>query len=275
MKTTTWLALFGVVGVSALLLKSCRPVGRHQRLRALCAPVPLRVDVHSPNTTGRMIIVGDVHGCLAELELLLASLNFTSQDTLLLVGDLVGKGPLSIEVVEQAMKIGAMAVLGNHDWTVLRWYAYEHGEGPYPIYSNPDGPHRQLALQLTAPQHAYLAQLPHIINLPQYHTIVVHAGLVPGVALKDQNPYDVLHMRNLHNGDPSEVGEGVPWPSQWQGPERVVFGHDARRGLQQYPFAIGIDTGCVYGKELTAYVLPACSLHHVPAQRQYCAPHSG
>lgn len=57
-------------------------------------------------------------------------------------------------------------------------------------------------------------------------------------------------------GPVASSSDSEPWASHWLGPGHVIFGHDARRGLQRYDYATGIDTGCVYGKELTACIIP-------------------
>jgi predicted MPP superfamily phosphohydrolase len=69
----------------------------------------------------RVIIVGDVHGCFDELCELLDQVKFQQGvDTLILAGDLVNKGPKSIEVVRFARQVGALAVAGNHELVSLR-----------------------------------------------------------------------------------------------------------------------------------------------------------
>jgi hypothetical protein len=82
---------------------------------------PMHVQVPLADTAGkRVIIVGDVHGCVVELRALLQKLSFDSKlDYLCFVGDLVGKGPSSLEVVEFVRSLdGAMVVRGNHEQRV-------------------------------------------------------------------------------------------------------------------------------------------------------------
>jgi predicted MPP superfamily phosphohydrolase len=74
--------------------------------------------------SGRVIIVGDVHGCYEELKLLLTECSFDEDhDLLIFVGDLVNKGPASVDVIRFVRSLAlrgiAYSVLGNHDETLL------------------------------------------------------------------------------------------------------------------------------------------------------------
>ena len=206
------------------------------------------------------LIVGDVHGCLTELEELIAQARLSPRtDQLIFVGDLVAKGPDSRGVLKLAQQWKAQAVKGNHDAHVLKFR--KGGE------SDMRKGHVEVARSLDEADWRYLEAMPLWLRLPGI--IVVHAGLVPGIALEDQEDDALINMRSLTpSGKWSKKLEaGVPWASQWPGPERVVFGHDAVRGLQEYPFALGLDTGCVYGKKLSGLLLPASAVISVPAHQ--------
>lgn len=213
----------------------------------------------------RTVIVGDVHGCIAELDELLGKVGLGDDDRLVLVGDVVARGPASRAVLSRLRELGASAVLGNHEARILAARdARARGE-PGPRL----GPsHARLLEEMDEADWAMLDALPLYRALPEHRVLVVHAGLVVGLPMEQQDPWALVHMRSLTaDGRPTDRPGARSWAADYDGPEHVVFGHDARRGLQLHPRATGLDSGCVYGGRLSALVLPDGQAPAPPRER--------
>lgn len=231
------------------------------------------------DTEVRHVFIGDVHGCLDELEALLKKLQPRPTDRLVFVGDLVAKGPDSAGVVARVRELGAACVRGNHDEAVLRVRrAHQQGIDVPRVKKT----HLNVAARLREADWLWLEQLPLFLRFPELDSIVVHAGVVPGKPLERQHPDDLMTMRTIRpQGTASpRLEDGQRWAPLYPGPAHVIFGHDAISGLQRESFATGIDTGCVYGRELTALIhaspagpkgrpSPDIQLVQVPARRAY------
>lgn len=216
----------------------------------------------------RVIVVGDIHGCLDEFQALLRLADFQPGDQVVLLGDLVAKGPDSVAVVQMAKDIGARTVRGNHDHEVVRW-AEAAARGCHQTMISPE--HSRIASALGPDELSWLRDAPWFIDYPETQHLFVHAGFIPGVKLTQQNPRLMMNMRSVLT-DGTVTAKNVrdcEWARLWRGPQTVVFGHDAHRGLQEHAFAKGIDTGCVYGGRLTALLLPEDRFISVPAKRCY------
>jgi len=214
----------------------------------------------------RTLVVGDVHGCLQELDELLLLSGLRRGEQLVLVGDMVGKGPDSAGVLRRMREWKARAVRGNHDNHLLR-YRRE------PQCFGPDVERfvklKALAKTLGEEDWQLLESLPFWLRMDDRH-VAVHAGFVPGVSLENQNPEWMMMLRSMdEEGHPTSSLDGTPWAKLWQGPWHVFFGHDARRKLQIFPWATGLDTGCVYGGALSGCLLPGHQLLHVPAKQRW------
>ena len=211
----------------------------------------------------RTVVVGDIHGCYEELLALIEHVGLKGSDRLVAVGDLVTKGEKSREVLELFMNDSRFAsVIGNHDRALLEYWKGERKKK----HLKPS--QKRCAKELKEGRERYaefLDGLPGYIDLGSH--VVVHAGLRPGIALEAQSLDDLTALRTL--GPDRESREGTPWYEAYDGDATALFGHWPSAAPRRGPRAVGLDTGCVYGYKLTAYVVETGEFHSVPAVRAY------
>ncbi|KAF3939638.1 hypothetical protein ABW19_dt0203590 [Dactylella cylindrospora] len=122
------------------------------------------------------------------------------------------------------------------------------------------------------PHHvAYIESCPLILKIDSASTIgdvaVVHAGMIPGIDLAKQKPSVLMNIRTFVKKVPTPGRKGIHWSRLWNEYQEgllksglgkaltVVYGHDARRGLEIKKWTKGLDTNCVRGGRLTAFVI--------------------
>ena len=108
----------------------------------------------------------------------------------------------------------------------------------------------------------WISGFPRYIDLDDF--LVVHAGVRPGVPMEKQTIEDLTRLRTLGGG-----GGGTPWFEKYRGAKAVVFGHRVFDAPLLKEKAMGIDTGCVFGRSLTGVVLPDRRLVSIPALKAY------
>ncbi|KAJ8613313.1 hypothetical protein MRB53_037000 [Persea americana] len=218
----------------------------------------------------RVAIVGDVHGCKDQLSDLLRKIDFSPKyDHLICVGDVINKGPDTAGTLRLLRSMGASSVRGNHEQELLNRLD-EIASG---VAVNEVDPITKLAASLEPEDIRFIRNFPHILSLghirglPYANTVVVHAGLMPGVSLDQQDPKLVMNMRSidLREAVPKiPRDKGVAWWKVWNRVQKrqkddrhtlVVYGHDSKSGLKVKPFSVGLDSGCVKGEKLSALVI--------------------
>lgn len=209
-----------------------------------------------------MLVVGDVHGCAAELAALWEAAGRPAE--VVLVGDLFTKGPDPRGVYDLVRDHAWRSVLGNHDHRLLRFLDGKERD--------PDA--RRVVKALDAGGKEWRRWLPTLPLFEQAGPFtVVHAGLHPSGSLKKTTRKMALTMRRW----PEEKSWCPFWWRIYQGDRKAIFGHDARRGLVRVerngePILVGLDTGCVYGGQLSGYLVEADDVVQVDAATTYEDP---
>ncbi len=233
----------------------------------------------------RRIFVGDIQGCRSELERLLEKVAFDpASDELHPVGDFVNRGPDSAGVLRLCRELGAGGVLGNHDVHLLR---SAHGlrkmRAEDTLQDVLDAPDRDELV-------AWLAKRPLVRAWDD--VLLVHAGLDPSwkdpiALLSNIDPLGntpnlsfAISARYCDEHGARPAADWPPPPPQYKpwyefyprdpsDRRTVVYGHWARNGLVIRPQVRGLDTGCVWGGKLTAWIAEEDRIVQVDALRAY------
>ena len=235
--------------------------------------------------SARRVFVGDVQGCRVELERLLEKARWDpASDELHPVGDFVNRGPDSAGVLRLCRSLGAGGVLGNHDVHLLRVAAGLRPKG------RRDTLDALLAADDRAELLAWLSERPFVRAWDD--VLCVHAGVDPSwedpvAALARLDPLRedgalafAVSARYCDERGARPASDWPPppppfrpwyelWPRDRADRRTVVFGHWARAGLVLRPQVRGLDTGCVWGGRLTAWIAEEDRIVQVDAERRY------
>ena len=233
-----------------------------------------------PELSGPFDIVGDVHGCHLELESLLSRLGWRSEAggaehaegrTAVFVGDLVDRGPASVEVLRLVMAMveagTALAVPGNHDVRLSEWLLRSPRGAPGRTTRGLEEVEAQPPL-FRARVARFVGALPGHLRLDGGRLIVAHAGLRESLHGDFSEASRRVAVFGEHTG--AEPGGRLirrDWAAEYRGSARVVHGHTRVREPRWRNRTIDIDTGCAKGGRLTALRYPELELVSVPAGR--------
>ena len=208
----------------------------------------------------KFFAIGDIHGNLSHLELLMEKIKPAlnpQRDTLVFLGDYIDRGPDPKGVVDFILRLRTalphvVCLKGNHEALFLDWYLngrdydlylYNGGGATISSYS------QEGELKIPQGHLDFFTSLRLYYETEQY--IFVHAGLRRGIPLQEQDPHDLVWIRDEFILSPHDFGKVV------------VFGHTPMQRVFVAPNKIGIDTGAVYGGALTCLELPAQRFYSV------------
>jgi serine/threonine protein phosphatase 1 len=215
---------------------------------------------------GRIIAVGDIHGCHQEFAELIDRLALEKDDQLVLLGDLVNRGPDSNRVIDLARQHATLSLLGNHELRLLNW----RKSGDTTPLKNGD---LETAKKLTPEHWQYLEAMRLTYYIEELNTVFVHGGFLPNEPWQKQPANVVTRIQVIDkDGKPKKRAEcdTCPvWADLWSGPPFVVYGHTPRPEVYKLKWSVGIDTACAMGGYLTAYILPEKRFVQVKAKRRY------
>lgn len=225
----------------------------------------------------RTMVVGDIHGCLEEFDELLKKIEYKSnEDRLIVVGDLIDRGPDSVGVVRRCRELNLEVTMGNHEYKFLKWWKGNKHYDSYPHYS-----------QLSDEDVSYINRMPYYLKLED-NLWVVHAGVKPHLSLEKQKKDDLMYLRftdkdrhflSMHKIAKGEVSGAMFWTEFGPFGASIIYGHNVNsiEDVRVDTFSdgnscYGIDTGCCFGGRLSAMIVETKEIIQVQAKQIYYKP---
>ena len=232
---------------------------------------------------GPFDVIGDIHGCCDELELLLDRLGYARTDSgyvhpegrkAAFLGDFCDRGPRNADVLRLVMDMvksgSAIAVPGNHDVKLLKHLrsksvAVAHGID-------------KTIAELESQGEDFRAEVAEFIDglishyvLDDGKLVISHAGLKKEYIGRGSARVREFCLYGETTGETDEFGLPVrlDWAADYRGRATVVYGHVAGRDVKSLNGTYCIDTGCVFGGKLTAYRYPEREIISVDALKEY------
>jgi protein phosphatase len=239
--------------------------------------------------TGPFDVIGDVHGCRAELELLLAELGYQIERDAagrpigarhpagrraMFLGDLVDRGPDTPGVLRLVMGMAAagsaLCVAGNHEAKLLRALRGANVQRSHGL----DASLEQLAAEppeFRAEAERFIDGLISHYVLDSGNLVVAHAGLIERYHGRASGRVREFCLYGQTTGETDDYGLPVryPWATEYRGRATVLYGHTPVPAPEWLNNTLCLDTGCVFGGRLTALKYPERAVVSVPAAREY------
>lgn len=233
---------------------------------------------------GPFDIIGDVHGCLEELQLLLGKLGYAPDSevrtrhpggrTAVFLGDLVDRGPDTPGVLRLVMGMveggAALCIPGNHDIKLMRALRGKQVQVAHGLAES--------LAQLAGETEEFRQKVADFIDklvghyvLDDGKLVVAHAGLREEMQGRASGAVREFALYGETTGETDEFGLPVRynWAAEYRGRATVVYGHTPVPDPEWLNNTINIDTGCVMGGRLTALRYPERELVSVPALHTY------
>lgn len=217
----------------------------------------------------KIIAIGDIHGCSIELDELLEALEYNEEDEhLVFLGDLINRGPDSRGVLDRVHELNNKTlIVGNHELRLLNFK--KTGD------SSKLKPYDYSTLEILEERDWKLFEsMVPTYYVREYDTVFVHGGFLPNIPWQEQPVEVVAKIQTVSpDGKPkkrTKNNENPLWSDLWVGPPFVVYGHTPNIDkIERGTWSLDLDTGCVWGGSLSAYVLPGKAIVSVPAHKKY------